>query len=61
MLLTHGDSIEKLGLKLKVAALSTNRIIAALYNEQEQVYGVQFHPEVNYIAQRVMRCIFDLK
>lgn len=46
VLLTHGDSIDRLGTKLKVSAYSSNRIVAAVYNEQLRIYGVQFHPEV---------------
>ncbi|XP_055386180.1 GMP synthase [glutamine-hydrolyzing] [Condylostylus longicornis] len=47
VLLTHGDSIDRVGDKLKVAAKSQNNIVAALYNEQLRIYGVQFHPEVD--------------
>lgn len=50
VLLTHGDSIDKCGDKLKVAAYSSSRIISAVYNEQLKVYGVQFHPEVDLTA-----------
>jgi len=46
VLLTHGDSIDRIGDKLKVAAISNNNLIAALFNEQARIYGVQFHPEV---------------
>lgn len=46
VLLTHGDSIDRVGSKLKVGAYSSNRIVAAVYNEQLRIYGVQFHPEV---------------
>ncbi|XP_053691351.1 GMP synthase [glutamine-hydrolyzing] isoform X2 [Sabethes cyaneus] len=47
VLLTHSDSIDRLGAKLKVSAYSSNRIVAAIYNEQLRIYGVQFHPEVD--------------
>lgn len=47
MLLTHGDSIDRVGDKLKVCAYSSSNIVAGLYNEQSRIYGVQFHPEVN--------------
>ncbi|XP_041777515.1 GMP synthase [glutamine-hydrolyzing] isoform X2 [Anopheles merus] len=47
VLLTHGDSIDRVGSKLKVGAYSSNRIVAAVYNEQLRIYGVQFHPEVD--------------
>uniref|UniRef100_A0A2M3Z059 GMP synthase (glutamine-hydrolyzing) n=1 Tax=Anopheles braziliensis TaxID=58242 RepID=A0A2M3Z059_9DIPT len=47
VLLTHGDSIDRVGSRLKVGAYSSNRIVAAIYNEQLRIYGVQFHPEVD--------------
>lgn len=46
VLLTHGDSIDRVGTKLKVSAYSSNKIVAGIYNEQMRIYGVQFHPEV---------------
>ncbi|KAH8263470.1 hypothetical protein KR044_009316 [Drosophila immigrans] len=47
VLLTHGDSVERVGDKLKVGGWSTNRIVTAIYNEALRIYGVQFHPEVD--------------
>lgn len=47
VLLTHGDSIERVGDKLQVAGRSSSNIVAAIYNEVLRVYGVQFHPEVD--------------
>lgn len=47
VLLTHGDSINTVGTGLKVAAISGNQIVAAIYNEPLRIYGVQFHPEVD--------------
>ncbi|KAH8392537.1 hypothetical protein KR215_010536 [Drosophila sulfurigaster] len=47
VLLTHGDSVERVGEKLKVGGWSTNRIVTAIYNEVLRIYGVQFHPEVD--------------
>lgn len=47
VLLTHGDSLDRVGNKLKVCAYSSNRIVAGIYNEQMRIYGVQFHPEVD--------------
>lgn len=46
VLLTHGDSIEKLGNSMKTCAISGSNVIAAIYNEKLKIYGVQFHPEV---------------
>lgn len=47
VLLTHGDSIDKLGDKLSVAGVSGNGIVSALYHTSLKIYGVQFHPEVD--------------
>lgn len=47
VLLTHGDSVERVGEELKVGGWSTNRIVTAIYNEILRIYGVQFHPEVD--------------
>ncbi|XP_032591943.1 GMP synthase [glutamine-hydrolyzing] [Drosophila grimshawi] len=47
VLLTHGDSVERVGDKLKVGGRSSNRIVTAIYNEVLRIYGVQFHPEVD--------------
>lgn len=46
VLLTHGDSVDRLGDRLRVGARSHSDIVAAIYNEQLRLYGVQFHPEV---------------
>jgi len=45
VLLTHGDSLEKVGEGLKVIGSSDN-CIAAICHEKHSLYGVQFHPEV---------------
>lgn len=44
--MSHGDSVEKLAPGFKAAAKSGN-VIAAIYNEDLKIYGVQFHPEVD--------------
>ncbi|HEY8348345.1 MAG: glutamine-hydrolyzing GMP synthase [Bacillota bacterium] len=46
VLMSHGDSVEKLAPGFKAAAKSGN-VIAAIYNEDLRIYGVQFHPEVD--------------
>lgn len=47
VLLTHGDSIERVCDKFKICATSSSDIVAGIYNEQARIYGVQFHPEVD--------------
>ncbi|XP_038060989.1 GMP synthase [glutamine-hydrolyzing]-like [Patiria miniata] len=46
VLLTHGDSLNKVADGFTVAATS-GKIIAAIANEEKRLYGVQFHPEVD--------------
>lgn len=46
VLMSHGDSVDKLAPGFNVAARSGN-VIAAIYNEDLKIYGVQFHPEVD--------------
>jgi GMP synthase (glutamine-hydrolysing) len=46
VLLTHGDSLDKIGTGFSVVATSGN-IVAAISHEESSIYGVQFHPEVD--------------
>ena len=46
VLLTHGDSIDKLAEGFRVVGKSGN-ITAAIANEKLRIYGLQFHPEVS--------------
>ena len=48
VLLTHGDSMDKVAEGFRVVANSpTTGIIAAIANEELNLFGVQFHPEVD--------------
>lgn len=49
VLLTHGDSIEKIADNFKAIAHSAS-FCAGIANEKQQLYGVQFHPEVDLTA-----------
>lgn len=63
VLLTHGDSVQKVGERFRVGAQSSNHIIAAIYNEQLRLYGVQFHPEVDLTPkgkQMLSNFLFDI-
>lgn len=46
VLLTHGDSIDKVAENFKVIGSSGN-IITAIAHEKNRLYGLQFHPEVD--------------
>ncbi len=46
VLLTHGDTVDKPGEGFEVIAWS-GELIAGIQNKQRQLYGVQFHPEVD--------------
>ncbi|CAH2218656.1 jg13612 [Pararge aegeria aegeria] len=63
VLLTHGDSVQKVGDRFRVGAQSSNHLIAAIYNEQMRLYGVQFHPEVDLTPkgkQMLSNFLFDI-
>ena len=47
VLLTHGDSIDKVADNYKVIATSKSGIIAGIANEKSNIYGLQFHQEVD--------------
>ena len=46
--MSHGDKLTKLPKGFKVVASSKNCHNAAIVNEEETIYGVQFHPEVHH-------------
>ncbi|KAB0793294.1 hypothetical protein PPYR_12914 [Photinus pyralis] len=46
VLLTHGDSIDKIADSFRSIAQSSS-FCAGIYNEKLHLYGVQFHPEVD--------------
>lgn len=46
--MSHGDSIKKLPENFKVTSLSTNGIISSFEDLKNNIYGLQFHPEVNH-------------
>ncbi|KAJ8357824.1 hypothetical protein SKAU_G00206180 [Synaphobranchus kaupii] len=56
VLLTHGDSVDKMADGFKAVAQSGS-IIAAIANEQKKLYGTQFHPENR--QQAIIREIRD--
>ncbi|XP_048482336.1 GMP synthase [glutamine-hydrolyzing] isoform X2 [Plutella xylostella] len=63
VLLTHGDSVQKVGERFRVGAHSSSNIVAAIYNEQMRLYGVQFHPEVDLTPkgkQMLSNFLFDI-
>ena len=49
--MSHGDHVVELPLHFKKAATSRTTAIAAMSNEQQSLYGVQFHPEVQHTSQ----------
>lgn len=46
VLMSHGDSIEKLADGFSVCGVS-EYVCAAMYDPERRIYGVQFHPEVD--------------
>lgn len=62
VLLTHGDSIDKLAENFRPIAQSTS-FCAGIYNEKLHLYGVQFHPEVDLSPngkQMLRNFLFDI-
>ncbi|MEG0770840.1 MAG: glutamine-hydrolyzing GMP synthase [Clostridia bacterium] len=46
VLMSHGDSVKELAEGFKICAMSED-VVAGIYNEKINCYGVQFHPEVD--------------
>ncbi len=46
--MSHGDRIEELPQDFHVLAISPNSPVAAMGDQQERRFGVQFHPEVHH-------------
>ena len=62
VLLTHGDSLDRLADNFKAIATS-GPIVAGIANEKLNIYGVQFHPEVDLTSQgkkMMMNFLYDI-
>jgi len=46
--MSHGDHVEKIPAGFEVIARTDNAPVATIQNENRNLYGVQFHPEVNH-------------
>lgn len=44
--MSHGDSIVKLPKGFSIIGKTNNGVMAAISNEKQKIYGLQFHPEV---------------
>lgn len=49
--MSHGDYLTELPTGFKIIAKSDHSPIAAVANEAEKIYGVQFHPEVVHTVE----------
>ncbi|EGV60570.1 GMP synthase (glutamine-hydrolyzing) [Yamadazyma tenuis] len=49
--MSHHDKLHALPTGYKVVATSGNSPFAAIANDTEQIYGIQFHPEVTHTTQ----------
>lgn len=49
--MSHGDRVDELPPGFKVIASTTNAPIAAIADEENKFYGLQFHPEVTHTRQ----------
>jgi GMP synthase (glutamine-hydrolysing) len=60
--MSHGDRIEELPPGFEVIGRSPNSPVAAMADEQRQLYGLQFHPEVVHTPRgRDILCNFCLE
>jgi GMP synthase (glutamine-hydrolysing) len=46
--MSHGDHVEKIPAGFEVASQTDNAPVAAIQHVERNLYGVQFHPEVNH-------------
>lgn len=46
--MSHGDSVSDLPIGFNIIASSVDCKVAAMSNDERQIYGVQFHPEVTH-------------
>jgi GMP synthase (glutamine-hydrolysing) len=51
--MSHGDRIETLAVGFEILARSANSPIAAIANQDQKRYGLQFHPEVNHTEKGI--------
>ncbi|MGV3739969.1 MAG: glutamine-hydrolyzing GMP synthase [Gammaproteobacteria bacterium] len=49
--MSHGDKVTELPPQFKIIAITPNTPIAAMANEEQHWYGLQFHPEVTHTPQ----------
>ena len=54
VLLTHGDSVDKVADGLHCVAKSSRHIISAIADTERHLYGVQFHPEVDLTENGIL-------
>lgn len=61
--MSHGDHVTMLPPGFEVLARSENDVIAAIGDEQRNIYGTQFHPEVRHTplgGEILRRFLFDI-
>ena len=46
--MSHGDNVKKIPKDFSVVATSNNKIISIIENKKMNIYGLQFHPEVEH-------------
>ncbi|OVE75099.1 hypothetical protein BVX95_00205 [archaeon D22] len=48
MWMSHGDYVSKLGAGFEIIGSTEDCETAAVYNQEKNIYGIQFHPEVTH-------------
>lgn len=51
VLMSHGDTVKNAPEGFKVIAMSGEKVIAGISNEEKRLYGLQFHPEVDLTVE----------
>ena len=55
--MSHGDHVSKTPKGFEIIAKSNNQIISIISNEKDNIYGLQFHPEVHhtYLGNKIFK------
>jgi GMP synthase (glutamine-hydrolysing) len=49
--MSHGDQVDTPPPGFEIAAVTADQVVAAMFDPQRRLYGVQFHPEVRHTPQ----------
>ncbi|MCD6580051.1 glutamine-hydrolyzing GMP synthase [bacterium] len=60
--MSHGDIVKKVPNDFIITAISQNNIIVSAENQKNQIYGLQFHPEVYHTeyGEKILKNFIDI-